>query len=160
MAKTPLGNQRFLEGKKVLITGYSFASFGGAELNAVELAEQLVEFGAIPHFFSYDTNGPLVEYIEKKFNTTVISDNVNQLAESENPDILGNVQLDIDDYNYIWVGANVVPISILKQINKAKKLPKFIFIHMSSLVAFAMDAPLMPEFEKIIASQILSIKIP
>lgn len=153
--KASMNKQQFLKGKKILITSFSYADFGGAELNAVELADQLVEFGAIPYFFSYDVDGPLAKYISKRFNTDIITDEVNILAESE--DGLGYIQLNILDYDYIWVGANMIPISILKQINKAKKLPKFIFIHMSQLVAFPLDAPLLPDFEKKIASRILSI---
>lgn len=145
----------FLRGKRILITSFSLANFGGAELNAVELAEQLVEFGASPVFFSYDIDGPLADFIYKKFNTRPVTDDVKLLAESE--DDLGYTALNIEDYDYIWVAANIVPISILKQINTAIKIPKFIFIHMSQLVGFPLDAPLMPDFEKKIASKILSI---
>lgn len=144
-----------LSGKKVLITSFSFASFGGAELNAVELAEQLVQFGAEPYFFSYDIDGPLADYVSKKFKTKIITDSVYYLAEDEAG--LGYTQLNISDYDYVWVGANTIPISIIKQINTAKKLPKFIFIHMSPLLAFPLDAPLLPELEQKIASRVLSI---
>lgn len=147
----------FLKGKKILLTSFSYALFGGAELNPIELAEQLVEFGAKPYFFSYDINGPLAEHIHKKFGTKVITDSVNGLAENESQEELKNTHLNIDDYDYIWVGGNTVPISIIRQINTAKKLPKFIFIHMSQLVAYPLDAPLLVEFEKKIASRILSI---
>lgn len=155
--KSITDNQEFLKGKRVLITSYSYANFGGAELNAVELAEQLVEFGAIPYFFSYDVNGPLAQFINDKFNTEVLTDDVYYLAEDESESSLKNTHFDIRDYDYIWVGANTIPISILKQLNTAKSIPKFIFIHMSPLIAFPLDAPLLPEFEKKIASKILSI---
>lgn len=137
------------------MTSFSFASFGGAELNTVELAEQLVEFGAEPSFFTYDDDGPLADFIEDKFKTKIINDDVNLLAESESE--LGYTNLNISDYDYIWVAANIIPISIIKQIQTCKKLPKFIFIHMSSLEGFPMDAPLLPELERNIASAILSI---
>lgn len=149
--------QKFLKGKKILITSYSYAAFGGAELNAVELADQLVQFGAEPTFFSYDIDGPLAKHIEKRFNTKVLTDRVHRLAESEDDDEMGVTKLDINDYDYIWIGGNTVPISLLRQINDAKVLPKFIFIHMSPLIAFPLDAPLMPDFEKKIASKILTI---
>lgn len=148
-------HDRFLEGKRVLITSFSFASFGGAELSAVELAEQLVKFGATPYFFSYDIDGPLVDFINNKFNTKVLTDDVNLLAESENA--LGYRKFNISDYDYIWIGANTLPISILKQLNSSAKLPKFIFIHMSSLIGFPLDAPLMPDLERKIALRILSV---
>lgn len=144
-----------LTGKKVLITSFSYANFGGAELNAVEFADQAVALGATPYFFSYDIDGPLARYINQRFQTQVMTDDVNLLAEIENE--LGYMQLDITDYDYIWVGANMLPISIIKQINTAKILPKFIFIHMSQLVGFPLDAPLLPEFERMIASKVLSI---
>lgn len=146
-----------LRGKKILITSFSYAHFGGAELNAVELADQLVEFGMKPTFFSYDTNGPLKAHIEERFTTKILSDQINKLSETEDENELGMTKLNIEDYDYIWVGGNTVPVSIIRQVNTAKKLPKFIFIHMSQLVAFPLDAPLMPEFEKKIASKILSI---
>lgn len=153
--RASIGNQQFLKGKNILITSFSYANFGGAELNAVELAEQLVQFGATPYFFSYDIDGPLAQYINQKFNTQVITDDVHLLAENDSE--LGYIQLDIADYDYIWVGANMLPISIIKQINTANKLPKFIFIHMSQLIGFPMDAPLLPEFERAISSRVLSI---
>lgn len=150
-----LSKDKFLEGKRVLLTSYSYALFGGAELNPVELADELVSFGAKVSFFSYDIDGPLTEYINKKFNTKVITDTAYCLAEDV--DDLNNIELNINDYDYIWVGANVVPISIIKQVNTATVLPKFIFIHMSALPAFPLDAPLLPEFEVKIASKILTI---
>lgn len=150
-----MSSQKFLEGKTILITSWSYATFGGAALNAVELAEQLVRFGAKPYFFSYDIEGPLAEYINGKFKTKVITDSVYYLVENE--DKLDNIQLNINDYDYIWVGSNIIPISIINQLNTAKILPKFIFIHMSSLIAYPLEAPLLLEFEKQIASRILTI---
>lgn len=152
-----MSNIESLKGKQILITSYSYASFGGAELNAVELADQLVQFGVKPTFFSYDIDGPLKKYIEEKFTTTVLTDQVYNLSESEDEDDMGITKFNINNYDYIWVGGNTVPISILRQINTTKTLPKFIFIHMSSLIAFPLDAPLMPDFEESIASRILSI---
>lgn len=151
--KTPTA----LEGKTILITSHSYAAFGGAELNAVELAEQLIEFGMKPSFFSYDIDGPLRQFIEKKFDTTIFSDQINKLSESDDLDELGVTRFAIEAFDYIWVGGNTIPISILKQIPSATKLPRFIFVHMSALTAFPLDAPLMPEFESSIASKILSI---
>lgn len=152
-----MNSQQFLKDKKILLTSFSYALFGGAELNAVELADQLKDFGAKPFFFSYDIDGPLANYINKKFKKSIITDGVYHLAESESPKDMQNTQLNIGDYDYIWIGGNTIPISIIKQINTAKILPKFIFIHMSSLIAFPLDAPLMPSFEKKIASRILSV---
>lgn len=144
-----------LRGKRILITSYSYANFGGAALNAVELADQLREFGMKPDFFSYDVSGPLAKYIEKKFGKSILTDQVNNLSQSD--DEMGITELRIEDYDYIWVGGNTIPISFLKQINSIKKLPKFIFVHMSPLVGFPLDAPLMPDFEEKVASKILSI---
>lgn len=152
-----MSNVESLKGKRILITSYSYASFGGAELNAVELADQLVQFGMKPTFFSYDISGPLKDHIEERFDTKVMTDQIQLLTETEDEEAMGITQMDIGEYDYIWVGGNVVPISILRQISVAKELPKFLFVHMSPLVAFPLDAPLMPEFEKKIASKILSI---
>jgi hypothetical protein len=152
-----LGKSEFLKGKKILITSFSFAEFGGAALNAVELAEQLVKFGMTPTFFSYDIDGPLKGIIESKFRTTILTDHIKNLAESEDLDEMRLTRLNIEDYDYIWVGGNTIPVSILQQINSSKKIPKFIFIHMSPLIAYPLDAPLMPRLEREIASEILSI---
>lgn len=157
MSKLDINNDQFLKGKRVLLTSFSFALYGGAELNAVELAEQLKKYGAKVSFFSYDIAGPLSGDINSRFDTEVITDNIFYLAENEDPENLKNTQLDINNYDYIWVGGNVIPISIVRQLKYAKKLPKFIFIHMSSLVAYPLDAPLMPDFEKSIASKILTV---
>lgn len=146
-----------LRGKKILITSYSYAQFGGAELNATELADQLLAYGMVPTFFSYDIDGPFRDYIENRYDTVVLTDRIRKLSESESREDMGYTSLDINDYDYIWVGGNTVPISIIKQINSAKKLPKFIFIHMSALIAFPLDAPLMPEFQSKIASRTLTI---
>lgn len=144
-----------IKGKRFLITSFSYALYGGAELNAVELADQIVEYGGLVDFFSYDIDGPLREYIEDRFSTKILTDNFNMLAEDEAS--VGGVFLDINKYDYIWIGGNTLPISIIKQINTAKELPHFIFIHMSPLIGFPLDAPLMPDFEKMISSAILSI---
>lgn len=146
-----------LKGKKILITSYSYANFGGAELNAVELADQLVSFGMIPTFFSYDTEGPLKNYIEERFSTKVLTDRINRLSESEDQEEMGITRLNISDYDYIWIGGNTIPMSIIRQINSAQIIPKFIFIHMSQLIGFPLDAPLTPYLESKIASRILSI---
>ncbi|MCL1877062.1 hypothetical protein FWF74_03455 [Candidatus Saccharibacteria bacterium] len=144
-----------LKGKRILITSFSLAAFGGAEMNVIELAEQLNDFGVDTELFSYDIDGPLAQYVREKYDWKIITDDINVLATEEEK--LGNVQLEIERYDYIWVNANILPISIIKQINSAKKLPKFIFLHMSSLVGFPLDAPLLPDFEKEIATKILSI---
>lgn len=150
-----MANTESLKGKKILITSYGYEFFGGAELNAVELADQLVRFGMKPTFFSYSVGDPLKTYIENRFKTKILTDQVNNLAENDNE--MGVTQLNIEDYDYIWVGGNTVPISILRQINTAKIIPKFIFIHMSPLIGFPLDAPLLQDFEVKIASKILSV---
>lgn len=152
-----MSKEQFLKGKKILFTSYSFASFGGAELNAVELAEQLQEFGATPYFFSYDINGPLCEYINKKFKTTVLTDQIDSLSESDSQNDLRNSKIDMSQFDYVWVGGNTIPITFFQQYNSLKSIPKFIFIHMSQLTGFPLDAPLLPDFERKIASRILSI---
>ncbi|GHU07663.1 hypothetical protein FACS189431_2590 [Alphaproteobacteria bacterium] len=146
---------KVLIGKRVLITSWSLGDWGGATINAIELGEQFQKFGAVVDFFSYDLNGPVVDYIRHKLKSKVLTDSIDALAESES--LMNNSIINIDDYDYIWVGANMLPISIIKQINTAKKLPKFIFIHMSALTGFPLDAPLTPSFERKIASKILSI---
>lgn len=152
-----MSGSKFLKNKRVLITSFSYALFGGAEQNAVELAVQLREYGAIVTFFSYDIDGPLKNHIESQFRTRVLTDEIYYLAEDDTPEQLKNTQLSIEDYDYIWVGGNTIPLSILKQVSKTKILPKFIFVHMSSLLAFPLDAPLLLDFEKKAASRILSI---
>lgn len=129
--------------------------FGGAELNPVELAEQLVKFGATVHFFSYDYSGPLAHHMKIKFNTEIYTDDVHHLTATD--DQLQVTEFDINEFDYIWVGGNTLPISIIRQINTAKKLPKFLFIHMSPLVGLPLDAPLLPTFEKAVASRVLTI---
>lgn len=146
-----------LKGKRILITSYGYEFFGGAELNAVELADQLVRFGMKPTFFSYSVGEPLKSYIEDRFLTSILTDQVDNLAESDQDEDMGTTQLNISDYDYIWIGGSTIPISILRQINTAITLPKFIFIHMSPLIGFPLDAPLFPELEDKIASRILSI---
>lgn len=143
-----------LNGKKILITSYSLAAFGGAETNILELADQMHKFGAAVELFSYDIDGPLAKTIREKYNWKITTDNINVLAPEED---MGYTQLHIEDYDYVWVCANTVPISIIKQIDSAKKLPKFIFLHMSSLIGFPLDAPLMRDFEEKIAAKTLSI---
>ena len=150
-----MSEDQFLKGKKILLTSFSYAMFGGAELNPVELAEQLVKFGATVRFFSYDYSGPLAHHMKIKFNTEIYTDDVHHLTATD--DQLQVTEFDINEFDYIWVGGNTLPISIIRQINTAKKLPKFLFIHMSTFVGLPLDAPLLPTFEKSIASKILTI---
>lgn len=144
-----------VHGKRFLLTSYSFSKFGGAELNTVELADYLVDNGAEVDFFSYDIEGPLARFMEKKFGKKIYTDRVHALRQDEND--LQETVLPIEGYDYIWVGANTIPISIIRQINTAKQLPKFLFIHMSPLVGFPLDAPLLPELENKIATRALTI---
>ena len=147
-------SKKFLSGKKILITSYSLNLFGGAEINALELANQLSDLGAKVDFFSYDVNGPLADEIRKKYNYKILTDKIDPLIPEEK---MKNTEIKLDYYDYIWVNANILPISIIRQIGSNRKLPKLIFLHMSPLVGFPLDAPLMPEFENQIASKILAI---
>jgi hypothetical protein len=145
-----------LHRKKILLTSYSFKNFGGAALNTVELADQLQEMGAEITFFSYHKPGPLSKYIEARFNTQIINERLNY--DARDFDSKGQEQFfDITEYDYIWVAGSVIPISILRQLRKVSRIPKFIFIHMSRYVGYPLDSPMMPRLESAIASRVLSI---
>lgn len=141
--------------KRVLITSWSLADWGGAAINSVELAVYLKSCGAMVTLFSYDIEGPLADYVKNDLSIEVLTDKVERIVTDDKD--LSNVKMCIDDYDFIIVTANIIPIPILRQVNNTKLLPKFIFIHMSAMPSYPLDAPLLYQLERKLASAILSI---
>jgi hypothetical protein len=138
--------------KKVLLTHFALAGFGGSENNILQLAEFIANKGGTVEFFTYALADPLKTVIaSKKIPVTV--DDVNLLDLS----LKTSVKYDMDKIDYIVICQNVIPIDIIKQLRQKKIKTKFIFLHMSSFPGIAMEVPLLFELEEKIASKILSI---
>ena len=151
-----MSKKNVVNGKRILITSWSLANWGGAALNSLELALYLKECGATPVLFSYDIDGPMAEHIIKNLEIEVLTDEISR--KSLDVKSLSSSQISSNDYDYVIVSANIIPIPIIIELEQNKKRrPKFIFLHMSALPAYPLDAPLFDNFEKNIAHRILSI---
>ena len=139
-------------GKRILITHCWLTGFGGAELNILQLAQYLKENGYEVTVFTYWHEGEMVEEF-KKLNIKVIVDRFHYLDTKDN---FAYSEINIKDYDFIWVCQQVVPISIVRQLNKRSSI-KFIFLHMSSLMGIPVEAPIIYGLEESIASKILVI---
>ncbi len=125
--------------KRALITAWSLNERGGAGLNCFELAEELKNQGIMTDFFTYQKNiGPLSRHIES-LGYKIYTDRFDDLKPEDEQRYL---PIDIEDYDYMLFVANVVPISILRQLNSKPVLPKIITLYMSELVGRPTDAPL------------------
>ena len=142
-----------LKGKKVLVTCCWLSGWGGGEINILQMVQQLKKFGADVECFTYWFNGPMVGAFDK-LGVKVMSDSFNYL---DTEDSLKVTDISISDYDYIWVCQQVLPVSIIRQLRGVKKLPRFIFLHMSALIGIPVEAPIVWDFEKVIYDKILAI---
>lgn len=145
--------KQILKDKKILITNCWLSGYGGSEINILQLVDQLISFGARVECFTHLYEGEMAEEFSRR-RIKVISES---FVHTDTEKTLKIADVDIDDYDYIWVCQQVLPLSIVKQLNSAKKRPKFIFLHMSALVGIPVEAPVVWGMEGKLYDMILSI---
>ena len=108
-----------LKGKKFLITHTLVQNIMGSTVVALELADYLQQNGASVEIFTGALGNPCKEIFQEK--SIIVHDN-----EFYN--------FDLEQYDYIWVQSQLLPVSIVDQLSKPlSHTPIFIFNHMSSL---------------------------
>lgn len=132
------------EGKRFLITHIWLRGFGGAEINILELSKYLSENGAKVDVFTFIAGEPLLSKFKDLKNTEIITDFEHDFK--------------VEDYDYVISAQNILPNSIIRGLaKKRKKTPKFMFLHMSSLVEMPLEQPIIYGLEEKISSASLAI---
>lgn len=131
-----------LTNKKILITHTLIADYMGSTVVCLQVAKELLRLGADVTVISSSFAPPM----DLAFEDAGIE--VTLEAEAE---------LDIFDYDFVWVHSQLLPISFIDQIEEGaqgqdKVLPAFIFNHMSAIDAAPDEHPYIPLLEETIAS--------
>ncbi|MFZ2835771.1 MAG: hypothetical protein WAZ21_00420 [Candidatus Saccharimonadales bacterium] len=125
--------------KRILITQNDIYSINGSAVIVLELAHFLKNANAEVTVYTYFKHDPLKSIFEEHGIFVTDSDDM----------------LLLDDFDYIWVHQQVLPLSIirgLERIHEKNKPPVFIFNHMSSLDYIADEFPYIWDLENNLAS--------
>lgn len=134
-----------LKNKKILITQPIIRSINGSTIVSLELALALKNQGAEVTIYTCDYHNPAKAFFEKNhFKVDVAS---------------SNPQYKLQDFDYIWVHSQIIPISILNQLAQKlpAKLPAFIFLHMSGMDWIPDEKPWIYDLENRLSSLSLFI---
>jgi len=136
-------NSSNLAGKRFLITQSSLHWLAGSEVVTLELAQYLQSQGCQVIVYTYLLADPIKKYFDDS-QIKVIAAN--------------DAQLELTDFDYVWVHHQVLPASIIWQLgdnNRLKSVPRFIFHHMSSIEE--IEGPYLGDLESKISSLSLFI---
>ena len=125
--------------KKVLITQNDIYSINGSAIIVLELAQFLIDAGALVTVYTYFLHDPLKSVFE---NSGIY------VTDSEDT-------LSLDSFDYVWVHQQVLPLSIISElvfVHKKPSMPIFIFNHMSSLDKIADEFPYIWNLENTLSS--------
>lgn len=106
--------------KRILITQPILHNFCGSTVVTIELADYFKKKGAKVDVYSYTLDEPVKWELEKRRISMYTAHNA--------------VNLDIFNYDYIWIHSQVLPESMtsqLSELHNKKERPYFIFLHMS-----------------------------
>lgn len=134
-----------LRGKRFLITQPMIHGLNGSTIVALELAEYLQSEGAQVTVYTYVYDNPAKEFFVAK--------NIEVKVAKDNPEFT------LGDFDYIWSHSQVMPISIIRALGAKhpRRMPKFIFHHMSPLDTIPDERPYIYEFEDKLAALSLFI---
>jgi len=106
-------------GKRFLITQPVIHELNGSTVVTIELADYLRGHGASVIVYTCYKNDPVARLFNERGIKVVCAD--------EEP------KLKLEDFDYVWVHSQVLPISMIQELGGTlpKKLPKFLFYHMS-----------------------------
>lgn len=136
-----------LKGKRFLITHSIIQGIMESTVVALELAEYLQSKGAkVTVYTSYFGNPAMKFFSEKKINV---------VGGTEEP------RLNLEDYDYIWVHSQVLPFSFIEQLGQKipKRMPVFIFNHMSALEEVSDEHPYIHGLEEALSSLSLFVSL-
>lgn len=122
-----------MKNKRFLITQNSLRLLAGSEMVVLELAEYLKSQGAQVVVYTCFYHDPIKRYFEKR--------NINVVTSDKN--------FSLEDFDYIWVQHQILPISIINQLGGPlpAKMPVFLFLHMSALVTHFLEQPYIWDME-------------
>lgn len=138
MKESKLDNFNYI-GKRFLITQSSLRLLAGSEIVTLELADFLQKQGAKVLVYTCYFADPIKKfYDEKNIKVDISGDNIF-----------------LEDFDYIWVHHQILPISIVNQLisKRPPKMPKFLFFHMSSLKDHYLEKPYVWDLERKISSK-------
>lgn len=120
-----------LLGKRILICQPIMHACVGSTVCTIELAEYLVSRGGVVDVYTTTFSSSIKKECKKR--------DINVFVFREKPN------LSLYDYDYIWVHSEILPISIINELDKIssdnKKLPFFIFAHLSALDEIPDESP-------------------
>lgn len=117
-----------LHGKRILITHVFIQRLMGSTVLTLELADYLQQQGADVTIFCSEYAEPVRSLFEGRKITVIADENYN---------------FHLNDYDYIWVNSQVLPLSIIKELSQITEIssPIFIFNHMSAIDKIADEFP-------------------
>lgn len=134
-----------LSGKRFLITQPIMFMIGGSSVVTIELAEYLIKNGAKVVVYACVLGDPVKTICEEK---GIIVDEAKNTPNYK-----------LSDFDYIWVHSQILPESLLRDIEKnpKQKMPKFIFLHMSGMDWIPDEKPWIYDLENKLSSKSLFI---
>lgn len=110
-----------IHGSRILICQPMMYSFTGSTMVTLELSEYLQSAGAEVTIFTDIFDEPIKSIAQKKRLKVVCFDD--------------DPELHLDTFDLIWIHSQILPKSIISDLKtiKDKKLPAFVFLHMSPL---------------------------
>lgn len=124
------------KGKRFLITQNSLKNYAGSEITTLELANHLLSKGAFVTIFTFSYENPIAQEFPKN----------SRLKIYKNREVL----LSFSQFDYIWVHHQILPKSMLKELDNITHLPVIIFHHMSYFVP--LELPFINQMENQLAS--------
>ncbi len=134
-----------LSGNTVLLTHTLISNIMGSTVVCAQVAEELQRMGAAVLVLSSSLTGPA---------RTIFEDRGIPVAVGE------DIEASLFDFDYVWVHSQLLPLSFVRELGnvsrkgvpQGKRLPSFIFNHMSALDSSPDEHPYVPLLEETIAS--------
>ena len=139
-----MNKKSFLWGKKFLITQPMIRSFCGSTMVTLELAEYLASVGAKVMVYTNVALPPALSYFETARIKVISSRDKHKLS--------------LKDFDYVWVHSLTFPQEMLEELkHPPKKVPAFVFLHMSPLEYIPDEHPWIYNLENSLSSLSLYI---
>lgn len=139
-----MNKKSFLLGKKFLITQPMIRSFCGSTMVTLELAEYLTLVGAKVTVYTNIALPPALAYFEEAKIKVISSRDEHKLL--------------LKDFDYVWVHSLTFPQETLEELKHLpKKVPAFVFLHMSPLEYIPDEHPWIYNLENSLSSLSLYI---
>lgn len=134
-----------MKNKRFLLCQPMVDSIAGSTVVTLELAEYLRSEGAKVEIYTYSIGSPMKEICEDK--------RVKITTADDHP------EYHLSDFDYIWINSQTLPISIVHELSRPlpKKMPRFIFDHMSPLDIIPDERPYIYQLEQRLSSKTLSM---